>query len=253
MAEKGALMKLTNEAKIGIMVTGVVVALAFLTFKTGNYRVSAKGYQLKVSFYNIDGVDKNAPVRLNGMEVGAVKDMRIVYGEDSRMELILWITGETKIHEGAKAFVKNMGLFGEKYIGLTLGDAKKDYLKPGALIVGEESANFDKILADGEVIAANLKEISQQINERLKINSESIDEIIASMRVASKHIASISTNVDERLEVNKHLIDETIVNVNSATRNFDEMSYDLKLNPWKIMYRERVKKTDSPPKTNKEK
>ena len=125
-------MKFTNETKIGIMVTGVLVVLAFLTFKTGNYRVSVKGYELKVHFYNIDGVDKNAPVRLNGMEVGAVKDMRIAYGEDSKMELTLSIFGETKIHEGAKAFVKNMGLFGEKYVGLTLGDSTKDYLKPGA-------------------------------------------------------------------------------------------------------------------------
>ncbi|OGX30379.1 MAG: hypothetical protein A2787_04590 [Omnitrophica WOR_2 bacterium RIFCSPHIGHO2_01_FULL_48_9] len=239
-------MKFTNETKIGIMVTGVLVVLAFLTFKTGNYRVSVKGYELKVHFYNIDGVDKNAPVRLNGMEVGAVKDMRIAYGEDSKMELTLSIFGETKIHEGAKAFVKNMGLFGEKYVGLTLGDSTKDYLKPGALIVGQEPADFEKILADGEVIAANLKEISQQINDRLKINAENIDEILANMQVASKHIASISVNVDERLQVNKLLIDETIANVNSATRNFDEMSYDLKLNPWKLMYRERVKKTDQP-------
>ena len=94
---------------------------------------------------------------------------------------------------------------------------------------------------------------TQQINDRLKINSESIDDIIANMRIASKHIASISTNVDERLNVNKHLIDETIANVNSATRNFDEMSYDLKLNPWKLMYRERTKKAERPANHNTEK
>lgn len=237
-------MKLTNELKIGIMVTAVVVALAVLTVKTGDFKFRPTGYELKVYFYNIDGVNSNAPVRLNGMEVGLVKNMQILYGEDSKMELTLWMNEDTKVHEGAKAYVKNMGLFGEKYVGLTLGDSTKAYLAPGSVIVGEEPADMDRIMADGQTIAANLKSITKEIKDHLEGNREAIDELIVNLRVSSKHIASISANMDERLTVNKTQIDEIIANVNSATRNFDEMSEDLKHNPWKLMYKEREKKTD---------
>lgn len=239
-------MKLTNELKIGVMVTGVVAALAILTVKTGDFKFRPTGYELKVYFYNIDGVDSNAPVRLSGMEVGLVKSMKILYGDDSKMELTLWMNEGTKIHEGAKSYVKNMGLFGEKYVGLTLGDSTKGYLAPGSVIIGEEPADMDRIMADGQSIAANLKSISKEIKDHLETNRESIDEIIANLRVTSKHIASISSNVDERLTVNRTQLDEIIGNINSATRNFDEMSEDLKHNPWKLMYKEREKKSDKP-------
>jgi phospholipid/cholesterol/gamma-HCH transport system substrate-binding protein len=235
-------MKFSNEAKIGILVVAVLAVLFTITVRSSDFHFSERGYELKAHFLNIDGVDKNAPVRLNGLEVGLVKDIKVLYGPQTTMELTLLIHDGVKIHEGVRASVKNLGLFGEKFIGLSLGDSTKEFIKPGTIIVGDEAANLDKIMADGEVIAANLKEISIQINERLKINSESIDDIIASLRVASSHIASISENVDERLTLNKHLIDDTIVNIHSATRNFDEMSSDLKLNPWKLMYREKVKK-----------
>ncbi len=238
-------MKLTNEVKIGIMVAAVVTALAILTVKTGDFKFQPKAYELKVYFYNIDGVDKNAPVRLNGLEVGLVKEMKVLYGEDdTKMELTLGMNEEAKVHEGAKAYVKNMGLFGEKYVGLTLGDPQKPYLMPGAVIWGEEPADMDRMMADGQAVAANLKTISQEIKDHLTNNREAIDELIVNLRVSSKHIASISANVDERLSVNKGKIDEIITNVNSATKNFDEMSEDLKNNPWKLMYKERTKKTE---------
>jgi|GEM_PF-209223 len=233
---------LTNEAKIGIMVAAVVTALGLLTVKTGDFKFRPQGYELKAYFYNIDGVDKNAPVRLNGMEVGLVKDMKILYGEDTKMELTLWMNEDKKVHEGSKAYVKNMGLFGEKYVGLTIGDSSKGYLAPGSIIMGEEPADFERIMADGQTIATNLKVISKEIRDHLELNREGIDELLANLRVTSKHIASITSNVDERLAVNKHLIDDIVSNINSATRNFDEMSQDLKLNPWKLMYKEKTKK-----------
>lgn len=238
-------MKISNESKIGVMVVLVLVTLAYLTIKTGNYDFTPNRYELKVHFYNIDGVDQNAPVRLNGLEIGRVKDIKVLYGDDEKMELTLLIDDGTKIREGSEAYVKNMGLLGEKYIGLTIGEPGKDYLGPGAIIIGQEPGNFDKMMGDGQVLAENLKEMSVQMNEHLKKNKENIDEILANLRIVSKNLASITDNVDERLAVNKHLIDDTMMHVNSATRNFDEMSYDLKLNPWKLMYKERAKRTDT--------
>ncbi|OGX08538.1 MAG: hypothetical protein A2Z88_06425 [Omnitrophica WOR_2 bacterium GWA2_47_8] len=237
-------MKLTNEAKIGIMVVGVLVALFIITIKASDFSFREKGYELIVHFKNIDGVDKNAPVRLNGFEVGTVKDIKILYGDDPKMELTLLINEGVKIYQGTEAYVKNLGLFGEKYIGLTLGDAGKEYVSPGSVVIGDEAANLDKIMADGEVIATNLKEISAEVKERLKVNSENIDSILANLKVTSEHMSSLTTNLDERLQVNKGHIDSIMANMNSAVENFDEMSYDLKLNPWKLMYKERERRKE---------
>jgi phospholipid/cholesterol/gamma-HCH transport system substrate-binding protein len=241
-------MNLTNETKIGIFVTGVIVMLLVITWKASNFKgIALGGYEIKAQFQNIEGVETNAPVRLNGLEVGRVKSIDILYMDVPKVELVLWIRDGVKIPAGAKVFVKNMGFMGEKYIGLYADSMGNGYLSKGQMILGEEPATLEAMLADGKEIAANLKGISNKINERLQVNSENIDSIFADLKVTMKNMSGITTNLNERLTVNKHLIDETMVNVNTLSKNFEEMSYDLKMNPWKLLYK--PKRAAQPPAT----
>jgi len=234
-------MKINNETKIGILVVGVIILLLTLTFKAGDFHFVEKGYTLKVHLRQIDGVELNAPVRFNGLEMGQVKDIRILYGEETLMELTLWLKESARLRQGAKVHVKNMGLLGEKYIGITDGEKGAPFLGAGAILTGEEPVDFEKLLAKGDEIGTNLKEISANINERLKVNSQAIDEIIVNLNKSTKHIASISENVDERLAVNRLAIDDTVSNLNMTSKNLSELSEDLKINPWKLLYREKKK------------
>lgn len=237
-------MKLNNEMKIGVLVAGVFVALFALTWLAGDFRIAQKGYAIKVQFKNIDGVETNAPVTLNGFEVGRVTDIKILYGDNTRVELVLLLDATAQLHQGAKAYVKNMGFMGEKYVALTTGDDGTPFLQAGALIEGQDPGSFDKIVGEGESIAVNLKEISQNINERLKVNSENIDSILADLKVAMNNLSAISANVNERLEVNKLLVDDTVTHLNGASKNLEEMSLDLKLNPWKLLYKPKRGQTE---------
>lgn len=241
-------MKINNPTKVGIMVTAVVIMLLTLTFKAGDFQLRKKGYTVKVHFKNIDGVGMNAPVMLNGFEVGYVKDIAIAETEtDTMMELEVWLEQDAKVRDGSEAYVKNMGFLGEKYVGLTSGDPGGAVLSPGAIIVGQEPADFDKLMGDAQVIAKELKLASSNIRERLDKNKESIDRIIANFDKSMAKMTSITNNFDERLELNKENIDEFMTNMKSVSRNLDQFSYDLKLHPWKLLYRtkeERQKNID---------
>jgi hypothetical protein len=92
---------------------------------------------------------------------------------------------------------------------------------------------------DGQAIAANIKELSANLNERFEKNKEEIDETMISLNTSMKHLASITENVDERLTLNERYIDETVLHLHTMSVNLDEFSEDLKLNPWKLMYREK--------------
>jgi len=230
-------MKINNETKIGLLVIAVLVMLGYITWEAGEFSFAPKGYEVKVRFHNIDGIETNAPVTLNGLEVGRVNDIKIKYEEKTVVELALWLKSHAKIHEGAKAYVKNMGFLGEKYVGLTTGDDTKPFLQSGAVIIGQEPTSFDKVLEDGEEIAFNLKEISQQINERLKVNSEAIDDVIQNMRLTMKNVTSISDQINAHLTGHKEDIDAMLVNFSATSLNLEELSLDLKENPWKLLYK----------------
>ncbi len=230
-------MKLNNEVKIGVLVLGCVVALLALTFKVGKFNFTKKGYTISVHFYRIEGLSKNAPVKLNGFEVGVVKDIKVLYDPETVMEMTLWLDEVAKLHDGAEARVKVMGLLGEKYVELTSGTPGTPFLTEGALIIGKEPLDFENLLAKGDEIADSLKKISANLSERLEINSKAIDEIIANINAATKDIAAISSNVNERLAINKKSIDEIVANLHGTTENLNELSSDLKANPWKLMYK----------------
>ena len=233
-------MKINNETKIGMMLFVVICILAGITLKTGNFNLSRDGYIVKVRFLNIDGINLNSPVMLNGFEIGIVEDVVILdNGFKTLMELQCWIKGDIKLREGTKAFVKNLGFMGEKYVGLISGEASGDYLKALDVVVGDEPVDFGDLLKEGKKIAANVKGISSNINERPEVNQKSIDNILAQTSSTMENVSSITENIDARFKRNEEYVDGIVYHLKSAAVNLDELTCDLKNNPWKLTYREK--------------
>jgi phospholipid/cholesterol/gamma-HCH transport system substrate-binding protein len=231
-------MKLTNETKIGILVVVVFTMLAFFTVRAGNFNVSAGKYVMKVRFVDIDGVDMNSPVMFNGLDVGIVKEINIIDVDDeTKIELLLWIDNGVKIREGTKAYVKNLGFMGEKYIGLVSGDVQGAVMEPGSIIMGEQPPSFQDLVIKGNDIAADVAGIAKNLNERLEINKENIDTILAEMSELTSSLSSLSRTLDERITNNEQHIDEIIANLNATSVNIKELTHDLKLNPWKLLHK----------------
>lgn len=235
-------MKINNETRVGLFVVFVIIMLIALTWRSGDIDFHNDGYEIKVHFKNIDGIALNAPVTVNGLEVGRVSDIDILYGKETTMELKLWLQAHVKLHRGAEAFVKNLGFLGEKYVGLTTGDDAKPFLKPGDVIIGNEPPSFEKLLDQGDKIATHLEAISSQLHERLEVNARSIDSIITNLDVTVRDVASISSKMNGILENNEAGINQIVMNVENATKSLEEMSFDLKEHPWKLLYKDRSSK-----------
>jgi len=238
-------MKLNNETRIGIMVVIVLILLAWITINTSdfNFNLSKEGHRVKARFKDVDGVNLNSPVMYNGYEIGIVEDISIVYeGNDIIMELTLFLKDEARLRKDSKAYVKNLGFMGEKYIGLTSGNKDDPFLEPGGTIIGEEPPSFTELIKDGKQIAEKVKGITTNINERLETNKDNLDGIMSNTNTTMKNVSSFVGNLDERLESNEKRIDEILTNLNSLSKNLEELSYDLKQNPWKILYRSKTKK-----------
>ena len=235
-------MKLTNEAKIGILVAAVIVILGVLTWKIGDFSFIPDGYRVKVRFSDVQGLSKNAPVTLNGLEKGRVENVQVLYADIPQIELTLWLKAEAKIAKNAIAAIRTMGFMGEKYVAIEMKDSTSGFLEPGAVILGEEPASMEKLLAEGIVMARNLTAISEEVKSQLQNNHTEIDEMIKDLHVTSKNFNLITTNVNERLAINSQYIDDMVKNLGAASANLEEMSYDIKENPWKLLYKAKDQK-----------
>jgi len=236
-------MKINNEIKIGVMVFIALSILAAMTIKVSSFNLKKEGYYLRSVFNNIDGVNLNSPVMLNGYEVGIVDDILIVDREGiTKIELLLWIDSKARLRKGATAYVKNLGFMGEKYIGLVSSDQKSSYLEDNAMILGEDPPNFDELINQGKDIASEIKEVVSNLNERLTTNSKTVDDILTNTNITMKSMSSVIDNIDGILDKNKGEIDSLISNMNALSVNLEELSYDLKLHPWKILYKSKGNK-----------
>ncbi len=232
------MVKMNNEMKVGLMVFLCMIILAFLTIKVGVFNMKKEGYNVTAIFKNVKGIETNSPVMFNGFEVGLVEGVKINDdGKQTNMELNIWLKKEAKLREGVIVTIKNLGFMGEKYIDFTSGEVSGEFLKPGALLVGKEPPDFENLIEKGEEIAKHINGITINIEERLDKNKQQIDDIVTNLNSTLANVSSITGNVDERLKLNQTKIDEIVGDLHSVSSNLEEMSLDLKTNPWKLLYR----------------
>jgi phospholipid/cholesterol/gamma-HCH transport system substrate-binding protein len=208
----------TDEVKTGFVVILCAGILIGLTIMAGNFRPFQTTYTINAIFSNSSGIEKDATVRLSGVEIGKVQSVQLVYRKEGDTVVItkLELDDSARIREGAKAAVTTLGLMGEKYIELTPGDTGAPVIKHGATIQGKDPINIDVI----------------------------IEEATSTMEVAKETMTNISSlvkNLDTAITDNRPNIDEIMNNLRRSTDNLEEFTDDIKRNPWKLLVKGKEK------------
>lgn len=206
-----------NELKVGLFVVIGLAVLTYIVFSIGGFKIFTPGYDLKIIFGFANGVEKNAPVRLAGVNIGEVKNIRLYFDEKekkTKVELIAKIQQVARIEEDAKIFVNTLGLLGEKYIEILPGTEGARIVKEGDTLTGKDSIPTEQITERGYELMEDLKGVSGKIN-------------------------TILGGV-ERGEgtVGKLLKEEKIYN------DLEALVEDIKKHPWKLLSKPRETKED---------
>lgn len=124
----------TMDLWVGVFVAMGIAALFFLALKVGSISGSdiQSPYLLSARFDNIGGLKVRAPVKVAGVLVGRVSEIRYD-NERFQAEVVFTVDGRYKFPTDTFANILTSGLLGEQYLGLDPG--------------GE-----DKLLAAGDVI-----------------------------------------------------------------------------------------------------
>jgi phospholipid/cholesterol/gamma-HCH transport system substrate-binding protein len=194
-------MKINNEIKTGfVVVAGILVAIMFWV-KTTDF--SSKPYLVKTFFNYADGLKVDSIVKLVGIEVGRIEEIKLVYTPETKIEITLSIDDKAKLREDSMAFISTSGMIGDAYVGITSGSADKPYVKNGGQIPSEDPVEMRKLMKKADSIADNL----------------------------DKTLAEVKTLVTD----NKSKISNIAANLEVTTANFKEFSEDIKLHPWKLL------------------
>lgn len=125
---------------VGIFVAIGVAALLFLALKVGNLggEKIRDPYTLEAYFDNIGGLKVRAPVKVSGVLVGRVAEIRYD-PERYQARVSLNIDGRYQFPKDTFATINTSGLLGEQYLGLEPGGDEHN-LKAGDTIKRTQSA-----------------------------------------------------------------------------------------------------------------
>lgn len=212
-------MKISNEFKTGVFVVVCLIAFGALILKVGNFSWTKKGYTLKSRFHFTGGIKKYAPVCLSGVDVGEVKDIRLIYGDGTTVELDLWIRDGVKIQKDSKALSSTFGLMGEKYVEIKAGTTASGYAAQGDVLEGADPFRMEELVDIGKKVASD---ISKTANDFSKTAND---------------ISTVTKHVDEIVVESRPKIGSMLDNFDETSDNFREFSEDVKYNPWKVLFK----------------
>ena len=200
------------EIKVGIFVFIGFLLMFVIVFSIGEFYIMKPVYRINVLFNFANGISMGAPVRLAGIEVGEVEDIKVYYDEAlkrTRISLLTKLKKEAKVEKNAIFRINTLGLLGEKYLEITPGTSDVGFVQNEEVVLGEDPIPME------------------EVTKTMKELSDNAKAITASARV-----------VLERLEkgqgtVGKLLTEEKIYD------DLEAFVADIKAHPWKLLMRER--------------
>jgi phospholipid/cholesterol/gamma-HCH transport system substrate-binding protein len=186
-----------------IVVAGLV--LAGFVFVLGSFSLG-KGYRLYVDFNFSGNLQPGAPVKVSGIKVGKVQEVKFLGGElDAKsgrrvqVRAVVWVEERVKdaIRADAEFFVNTQGVLGEQYLEIAPGTHEQPPLGEERTVVGHDPPRTDLIVArlyefldsttkllhdDKDLIRDLLRNSAgavSELNLLLSENREQIGELIA--------------------------------------------------------------------------
>ncbi len=243
-------MKITNEAKVGLMITASFTIFITLVALLAQINVAQKGYKLHIYYGFLNDLRVGSPVKIGGgIKIGQVES---ITQSGEKTEVTVWIEKKYTLIRSTKFAIFTSGLIGEKYINAFVPPSSKvdDFFQDGDKVYGIDPASFDQMMltfqsfmqdeSGGQVLAEimqNSKQFVENLNKISEENRYDIRKSILSFRamvaLTSRQIHSFMINLNK---ISKHVADLTEENkedISVTLRNLSETSANLN----KIIYR----------------
>jgi phospholipid/cholesterol/gamma-HCH transport system substrate-binding protein len=201
------------------LVGGFVLALGVLLVAGVLWLASGGAFQKKYDLYHaienesVAGLNLNAPVKSNGVDVGKVQDIRLDPDNPERVILLLAIERGTSIKDDTVAVLKTQGLTGIAYVELSGGTRN-------APALGILAGNAYPVIRTKASLSTRLENVLTDVLARLDTTSNNLNAMLgddnrAALKSALSDIAIVARTVAAR----KDALDASLVMAEKTLKN----------------------------------
>ena len=198
-----------------VVVLGVVLIVCVLWLASGGVFQKKYDLYLAIEDESVAGLNLNAPVKYNGVDVGKVREIRLDPGNPERVNLLFAIERGTPVKDDTVAVLKTQGLTGIAYVELSGGTKNAGPLHTVA-------PNAYPVIRTKPSLSARLENMLSTVLAKLDSTSSSVNAVLsdenkAAFKSALADIATVTRTVAAR----KDTLDAGLA---SAARTFENAS-----------------------------
>lgn len=203
-----------NYALVGafVLVLGAVLIGGALWLSSGGTFGTKYDFYLANEDESVAGLNLNAPVKYNGVDVGKVQGIKLDPVNPERVQLTFAIVRGTPIKVDTVAVLKTQGLTGIAYVELSGGT------REAALLTATTEGHYP-VIRTKPSLSARLENVLTTVLEKLDKTSSNIDALLSDEnREAFKSALADIAIVARTIAAKKNTID---AGINSAARTFE--------------------------------
>ena len=198
-----------------VLVLGAALIAGVLWLASGGAWQKSYDLYLAIEDESVAGLNLNAPVKYNGVDVGKVREITLDPGNPDRVNLLFAIERGTPVKEDTVAVLKTQGLTGIAYVELSGGARDAAPLRATA-------GSRYPVIRTKPSLAARLENVLTSVLAKLDSTSSNINSILsdenrAAFKSALADVAAVARTVAAR----KDTLDAGIAN---AARTFENTS-----------------------------
>lgn len=182
--------RLKEEVKAGIIVSAFLLILSVFIILIGGTRLFERHDTYYMTVKNISGLLVGAPVKIGGVKVGSVLDIKPPEFPGDMIDITFGLKKGMDLFKGTKALITQDGFVGEIHILLSLDEKSDERINPGNLIPSAEKA-------DMTILLSKVNNISDSIDTLVKnVNTLFSQGMVDDVQEAVKKTRSLLTEIE---------------------------------------------------------
>jgi len=204
-----------------VLILGALLILGVLWLASGGAWQTKYELYLAVEDESVAGLNLNAPVKYNGVDVGKVRAITLDTVNPQRVNLLFAIEQGTPIKQDTVAILKTQGLTGIAYVELS-GGAQDS---PALIAV---APNQYPVIRTKPSLSARLENVLTSVLAKLDSTSSSINAILSDEnRIAFKNALADIASVVHTIAARKETIDTGIRDAGRTLKNSAQVSAQM--------------------------
>ena len=162
----------SKSIRVGLLVSGALFVLMMFVFFIGSeQKIFARKNEYEVRLENVTGLSQGNPVRMSGVTIGTIRDIRLPQDPKAKQVVIMLMVDRKyaeRVRGDSRARLKKQGLLtGDTYIDITPGTPRFEILEPGTIIPAQRQTDVEALITSGEDLVTNLVQISYSLKNIL--------------------------------------------------------------------------------------